>query len=172
MVYLFIGSLLLAGSLSLFQTSWLSFQSARRLNDITIDFMHVSERIKFDLLGDIESLTVGEQHFIFKFLQQNKSNSKYELKEYIVMMQGKRLVYNIYHGTGYTANYLSSLIKGITIEVQGDLMAVEFDYGDYRFRRYYRIDHIPTKRILHSVHSPSHDLSGCHFGGTGSYHRA
>lgn len=161
-LYLFIGSLLFAGSLKLFQISWLTFQTTRRMNDISMDFMHVSERIKFDLLGDIESLTIGENHFIFYFLQQNDQKSTHELKEYIVMMQGSRLVYNIYHGTGYTANYLSSMVRSISLEVEGDLMAIDFDYGDHTFRRYYRIDHIPTKRFLYSFHHPSDDLPGRH----------
>lgn len=159
-LYLFLGSLVLATSLKLFQISWLSFKAQRRMHDVATDFMHVSERLKFDLLGDLERITVQDDRFAFYFLQLNTQTKSYELKEYTVMMQGSRLVYNIHHGTGYTANYLSSLVKSIRPKVQGDLMAIDFDYGDQQFRRYYRIDHIPEKWILHSRHDPSDALSG------------
>lgn len=163
-LYLVLGSLLMVSALQLFQVSWLSFQSARRLNDVTNDFVNVTERIKYDLLLDIESITIAEHDFNISFFKYETDQTTYAVRDYLVMMSGSRLIYNIFNGTSYTANYLSSLVKNITITVEGELMIIVFDYGDYQLRRSFRIDHIDKKRILYSFDDRPHDHLCCHRG--------
>ena len=165
MLYLFLGSLLLITVLKLFQMSWLAFSSIRRINEVSNDFINVSERLKFDLLGDIESINIGTTSFTFSFLKFETNNQTYVTKDYTVMMQGSRLIYNVYNSSGYTAIYLSSLVKNIHFEKTGDLFIILFDYGDYQFRRAYRLDHIKEKRLLYSFFYYPTDLSGSCYGG-------
>lgn len=160
MLYLFIGSLLLMTALQLFKMSWLVFSSTRRINEVSNDFINVSERLKFDLLGNIESITIGKTSFTFSFLQFKADNQTYVVKDYTFMMSGSRLIYNIYGDNQYTGIYLSSLVRGVQFEPIGDLLIILFDYGDYQFRRAYRLDHIKTKRVLYNFLPHSIDLSG------------
>lgn len=158
-LYLFFGSLLLITVLRLFLSSWQIFSSLRRVNEVSNDFINVSERIKYDLLSEIQKITIGKTSFTFTFLQFEPDNKTYSVKEYTLMMSGSRLIYNIYGNNSYTAIYLSSLVKNISFETQGDLFMIRFDYGDFAFRRYFRLDHIKTKRVLYSFISDSPDLS-------------
>lgn len=157
LLYLFLGSLLLVLSLRLFQVAWLSFQSSRRMRDVANDFIQVSERLKYDLLGDIESITFGDQDLTFSFLQFAENNLDYQERDYTLMLVKGRLIYNIWNKSGYTANYLSSLVRGFCFQVEGELLIMDFDYGDYVFRRCFRLDHIKTKRFLHGSLHPDPD---------------
>lgn len=164
LLYLFLGSLLLVSVLKLFQVSWLSFSSIRRINEVSTDFINVSERLKYDLLGDIESMTIGKTSFTFSFLKFETNNQTYVSKDYTLMMQGSRLIYNVFSSNVYTAIYLSSLVKNIRFEKTGDVFIILFDYGDYQFRRAYRLDHIKEKRLLYGFLYHSFDLSGGIYG--------
>ena len=158
MLYLFTGSLLLMTVLQLFKMSWLAFSSIRRINEVSNDFINVSERLKFDLLGDIEKINIGTTSFTFTFLQFSEDNKTYAEKDYTFMMSGSRLIYNVYNNNTYTGIYLSSLVQCVQFETTGDLLVFLFDYGDYQFRRAYRLDHIKEKRLLYSLLPDSIDL--------------
>ena len=160
MFYLFLGSLLFITVLELFKMSWLAFSSVRRINEVSNDFINVSERLKFDLLGDIESITIGQTSFTFSFLQFEADNRTYVAKDYTLMMNGSRLIYNVYNSSGYTSIYLSSLVKSVQFETRENLFTILFDYGDYQFRRSFRLDHIQTKRLLYGLLHHPHDLPG------------
>lgn len=146
-LYLFLGSLLLASMLQLFRTGWISFQSIRRVQAVTADFISTSERIKYDLLGSIDELTVGKSSLTFTFLKFAENRVDFTSRDYSLQMSGSRLIYNIHNGTSYTAVYLSSLVQSISFEHEADLLTIIFDYGDYSFRRCYRLDHIKTQRF-------------------------
>lgn len=164
MLYLFLGSLLLVSVLQLFKMSWLAFSSIRRINEVSNDFINVSERLKYDLLSDIEGITIGKTSFTFTFLEFTSDHKTFVTKEYTLMMKDSRLVYNIYASSGYTAIYLSSLVQRVQFETREDLFTIVFDYGDYQFRRSFRLDHIQTQRLLFRFLYPADDLSR-HFGG-------
>lgn len=147
MLYLVFGSLLLGISLKLFQTVWFSFRSIQRQQEVTLDFLFVSERLKYDLYKDVQKIEIGRTSFTFSFLDDTAVQAAPALREYTFCLRNGRLVYNIYNGTTITANYLSSLVQSISLEAEANLLTVIFDYGDHQFRRTYRLDHIKTQRI-------------------------
>lgn len=150
MLYLFMGSLLLVTSLHLFRLSWTSYQTINRLNQVKNDFINVSERLKIDLYKDIHRIVIGKESFTFSFyIYDNKV--PLDWREYTFLMDGGRLVYTVFTGKSATNIYLSDLVKKVSYEAEKDLLTVIFDYGDYQFRRAYRIEHIQTQRILYSL---------------------
>lgn len=153
-LYLLLGSILLTVTLDLFRTAWQTYQSVRRIHQVKGDFLIVSERIKYDLMRGVYEITLGSSDFTMLFPAWAANQVDFEVREYTVMMQGSRLIYNIYHDKAYTATYLSSLVKAITVTAEADLMILTFDYGDYQFQRSYRLDHIQTQRILYGLTAP------------------
>ena len=150
MLYLFMGSLLLVTTLHLFHLSWSSYQTIYHLNQVKSDFINVSERLKIDLYKDIHEIVIGKQSFTFSFYIYD-DKIPLEWREYTFLMDRGRLVYTVFTGKSATNIYLSDLVKKVSYEAEDDLLTVIFDYGDYQFRRAYRIDHIQTQRILYSL---------------------
>lgn len=146
-LYLIFGSLLLVVSLNLFKVQWLSYQRHKRVQEVTTDFINVSERVKYDLLQELESIEMGPDYLSIRVHVFDKDPRQFVLKDHRLMMVGNRLVYQVNNGTDIRNIYLSSLIKGIQVVNQDPKLEILFDYGDYSFRRCYRIDHIPEKRL-------------------------
>lgn len=149
-LYLFLGSLLLITALKLFEASWHSFQTIRRIQTVTADFLNVSERIKHDLLGPIDEIGIGRTSCTYHFLRFANNQTDYAERDYSIQMHNSRLIYYIDNGTSLTAVYLSSLVKEVFFEHGDGVMYITFDYGDYSFRRCYRLDHIKTQRLYYS----------------------
>ena len=161
-LYLLLGSILLTVALDLFRTAWQTYRTVRRIHQVKGDFLIVSERIKYDLMRGVYEITIGSSDFTMLFPAWAANQTDFAIREYTVMMQGSRLIYNIYHDGAYTATYLSSLVKTFSVSAEADLMILTFDYGDYQFQRSYRLDHIQTQRILYGFTAP--DLSQFHPG--------
>ena len=149
MLYLLMGSILLMTTLNLLRLSWTAYQTIHRLNEVKSDFINVSERLKIDLYKDIHKIDVGRLSFTFYFYIYDDKDPNLATRQYTFLMDRGRLVYNVFNGSSATNVYLSDLVKGVSYEIEEDLLTVIFDYGDYRFRRSYRIEHIQTQRVLY-----------------------
>lgn len=163
MLYLCLGTVLLAVNLNLFRAAWLTYRTMRRIHAVKGDFLIVSERIKYDLLRGVHDIGASPEAFSFAFPAWAEGNASYQIKDYRVVMEGGRLVYSIYTNNARTSTYLSSLVKAIRVAMERDLLTVTFDYGDYQFQRSYRLDHIQTQRFPDGLHDPPvhglrHDL--------------
>lgn len=151
MLYLMIGSVLLMVSLNLFRAGWICFQSIRRLTEVRIDFINVSERLKIDLYRDIREIIIGRESFTFSFLLHEGSATDQEERSYTFLMKDNKLCYSINNGTSETPVTLSGLVRSVAFETEPNLLHVTFDYGDYRFRRTYRLDHIQKQGLLNGL---------------------
>lgn len=146
-VYLIAGLLLVALTVNTFKVIYLGYRNFIEINDVKSDFINVSQRIKFDLLKDIESIEIYKNAVRFKFNEfSTPAGETYEVKDYLLKMDRGRLSY-VVNGQRVVGMDLSDLIRDISIEVDGEIINVRFQYDNYSFERSYRIDTIKEKCI-------------------------
>lgn len=144
-VYLITGMLLLVLTVNTFKVIYSSYRNFIEINDVKSDFINVSQRIKFDLLKDIESIEVYKNAIRFKFNEFTSPTSElYEVKDYLLKMDKGRLSY-VVNGQRLVGMDLSDLIRDIEINVEGEIININFQYENYSFERSYRIDTIKQK---------------------------
>lgn len=147
--YLILGTFLLGLGLKLFLLSLQSFELFSQRQDDLFDFLNVSERIKYDLMTQIDALEVAPQSLRFSFWRCQKSKLGGQKLTYCLCHRGTRLVYEVNTCGNQTHIYLSSKVEGIRCERQQGVLILYFDYRTRTFWRAYRIDHILSSRILH-----------------------
>ena len=155
-VYLFVGALLMTLSLNTFKMVYASYTNFIRSNDVKADFINVTERIKFDLLKDMDSIDIYNNAIRFYF--RDFTGESYVMKDYTLRMDNGRLSY-VVNGIRVVGMDLSGLVQSIEVSVHGDVMRIRFHYPLYSFERSFRIDLFPKKRLYHSILSDSGVLS-------------
>lgn len=150
-VYMFAGSIMLWACLNTYVIARKTYDTMIISSRERLDFLQVSERLKFDLYNRPDSIHVYNDGVRFTFKDFSPyTDGRYDNKIYYLKMAGVRLSYVVL-GDKRVTMMLSELVRGIDVSVSGNVMTIGIRYDNSYYERSYRIDHIAQKSIYNSV---------------------